>query len=347
MSRFLNVSLNAVPKVVEDLYMKHEAAEAHRVLEYNAAVKIQSWYRGLRVRHYIRHLNASAVHIQRYWRGYMGRVFCRIRIKHLVMIIRMNLYNAMAVRIQKHWRGFIVRKYTYNFYARKRYFEALNAKNQVVRNELAEYRERSEVEERRRQHSAMERKLKYQARKQHYMLSTHQSLGVYNSPFREQPHEMEYRLREARPLSHKKTTPSTKSSLSQCEPLPPIQPKIQGPFKPPSQVQAQRYRSLNPSLRVLTAYNALESARETLQRDEWAKQLTDRPFVPFSKHKVPYEPLLHTTSKYGHLPYGNKYFTEENPDMHVSDQRMQTVVSPIPIFDRYGGTYSKGAVVLQ
>ena len=41
-------------------------------------------------------------------------------------------------------------------------------------------------------------------------------------------------------------------------------------------------------------------------------------FVPFKKKGKHYEPLLHTTSKYGHLPYGTKFYREEFPDKHVT-----------------------------
>ena len=41
-------------------------------------------------------------------------------------------------------------------------------------------------------------------------------------------------------------------------------------------------------------------------------------FVPFKRRSESYEPLLHSTSQYGHLPYGNQYFREEFPDKFVA-----------------------------
>ena len=36
-------------------------------------------------------------------------------------------------QIQKMWRGYYVRKYVFNYYSRKRYLEALQIKNEIVR----------------------------------------------------------------------------------------------------------------------------------------------------------------------------------------------------------------------
>nr|CAB3266513.1 spermatogenesis-associated protein 17-like [Phallusia mammillata] len=291
----------------------------------------------------------------------MGRVYCRIRVRNLVMVMRMNLYNAMAVRIQKRWHGYYTRKHIHNFYARKRYLEGLAIKNQIVRNELAEYQEQQMTETSKRQQEKIEKHLQFEARRQHYLLSTHQISGIYNSPFKDQPGEMEFRLKISKPLSHPKKKNATMLSSGVVDndqlpdkPYPPKQglppiknKKIQGPFKPPRDVQAQRYKPLNPSLRVATHYNSVEQARDVMKKADWTARLHDVPFMPFSKRKIAYKPLLHTTSKYGHLPYGSAYFREEKQQQNIEDQRLQTVVSPIPIFDQFGQTYSKGSVLLQ
>ena len=41
---------------------------------------------------------------------------------------------------------------------------------------------------------------------------------------------------------------------------------------------------------------------------------------PFKRREQYYEPLLHTTSAFGHLPYGNKYFREEFPMKFISQK---------------------------
>uniref|UniRef100_A0A8I3W4R2 Uncharacterized protein n=1 Tax=Callithrix jacchus TaxID=9483 RepID=A0A8I3W4R2_CALJA len=41
--------------------------------ENDAAVKIQSWFRGCQVRAYIRHLHRTVTIIQKWWRSFLGR----------------------------------------------------------------------------------------------------------------------------------------------------------------------------------------------------------------------------------------------------------------------------------
>lgn len=365
MAKFLRL-LGQEREIVQEKYFRHREAESSRVLEYKCAVRIQSWFKGLRVRHYLRHLQKCAIIVQRHWRGFMGRRFYRISIRNSVMIMRMNFYSCMATRIQKVWRGFYVREHVHNFYARKRYMEALAIKNQIVRNEIDEYQEQLDSARKKREHEDLEKKLHYQARKHHYLLSTHQKPGVYNSPYWPYPDEMEYRLRAAKPLDHtsRKLNNSKFNTIMSMDmvdskittitprptvkPLPPIQrQKPQGPFRDPAIVYAQRYKKLNPSLRVSTDFDSLDKARQEMKAEEWKKQVIDAPFLPFTQTESQYESLLHSTSNYGHPPYGTIYFRETNPEKNTSSKRLQTVVSPIPIFEKFKQTYSKGAVVLQ
>lgn len=327
------------------------AADENRSVEYDKAVQIQSWYRGVLTRQYLRHLHKCATQIQRHWRGYLGRRFCRIRVKSLVLVMRMNVYNAMAVRIQKHWRGFYTRKHVHNFYARKQYLQALVVKNEMLQAELDEYQEQQDIDRKLEHEKAVEKHLFYQARKNHYLLSTHQISGVYNSPFNIEPSPMEALLKKVKPLSHKKTLkPLNEEEVGKAiAKLPPVdQDKLQGPFKTPVAVHQQRFHPLNPSLRVATDYRGLENARDVLKREEWTKQLSDIPWMYSMKtSKKAYQPLLHTSSKFGHLPYGTQYFVEEKNQLNVTDDRFKTVASPIPLFDRFKQTYSKGTVLLQ
>ncbi|EDO27881.1 predicted protein [Nematostella vectensis] len=97
----------------------------------------------------------------------------------------------------------------------------------------------------------------------------------------------------------------------------------EGPFREPQEVWKQRHKKLNPTLRVDTSYTSAEQAR----------------FVPFTHRTREYEPLLHSTSAFGSLPYGTKYFRESDPGRHITSKRFETVTSPIPIFEQYGKTY--------
>lgn len=53
----------------------------------------------------------------------------------------------------------------------------------------------------------------------------------------------------------------------------------QGPFRDPAAVLQQRYRPLEPTLRVATSITDLEEAREEIHRREWRERIVDHPWV--------------------------------------------------------------------
>lgn len=342
-----------LPDIMETVFERNREADEKRIQEYQAVLTIQAWFRSVRVQAFIRHLHKSATIIQKHWRGHLGRAVYRVMITNLVYIMRHNYYNAMTTKIQKMWRGFYVRKYVFDYYSRKRYLEGLIVKNEVVRREIEELREQKESESRRRKEIEAERKLQEYAAKHRYLLSTQVVPGIYNSPFKPHPDEMEFVLRKVKPHPPNMPKPNRDSHsgiiipesppLPQTEPLPPIGQKPQGPFRDPSEVQKQRYKPLQPTLRVATSYTSTEEARAAMKAKEWIMRVNDNIFVPFSRRDRDYEPLLHSTSKYGHLPYGSRYFRETNEGGNISTtERFQPVVSPIPVFDKLNDTYSKG-----
>uniref|UniRef100_H3CDU8 Spermatogenesis associated 17 n=2 Tax=Tetraodon nigroviridis TaxID=99883 RepID=H3CDU8_TETNG len=76
----------------------HRQAEETRKEENDAAVVIQSWFRGCKVRSYISHLLEKAIIIQRIWRGFRARAHFRQMVKTAYFIMKMNFYEAMAVK---------------------------------------------------------------------------------------------------------------------------------------------------------------------------------------------------------------------------------------------------------
>uniref|UniRef100_A0A670Z4C3 Uncharacterized protein n=3 Tax=Pseudonaja textilis TaxID=8673 RepID=A0A670Z4C3_PSETE len=61
-----------LPSFKEEYFSRNRCVDEYRKTEYYAAVKIQSWFRGCKVRAYIRYLNKMMVFIQKWWRGYQG-----------------------------------------------------------------------------------------------------------------------------------------------------------------------------------------------------------------------------------------------------------------------------------
>ncbi|XP_078297168.1 spermatogenesis-associated protein 17 isoform X1 [Panthera onca] len=365
-------------------YFRNSAVDVFRKKEYDAAVKIQSWFRGCRIRAYLRYLHRVATVIQKCWRGYLGRQHYQLIVKLEFCTMKMNLYNAMAVRIQKRWRGYRIRKYCFNYFYLKEYLKAVSETNDAIREALEEFAEMKEREEKKADLEREEKKRDYQARKMHYLLSTKQALwysrksmgidislqtlllripGIYNSPFRKDPDPWELRLQKAKPLISQRPKVKQKRdtnisnwlactsarSLPQSEILPPIDRKqCQGPFRDITEVLEQRYKPLEPTLWMAEPINELKMAREELRKQEWMRNINDNRFLPFSSyHKnKKYIPLMHSSSKYGPNSYGSQHFRDENPKKWICDKDFQTVLPSFDLFSKYGKLYSKAGQII-
>ncbi|XP_008071943.1 spermatogenesis-associated protein 17 [Carlito syrichta] len=208
-----------------------------------------------------------------------------------------------------------------------------------------------------------EKKRDYQARKMHYLLSTKQIPGIYNSPFRKEPDPWELRLQKAKPLLHQRPKANKKYSISltdwlactsarsfpQSEILPPIDRKqCQGPFRDITEVLEQRYKPLEPTLWVAEPINELKLAREVLRREERVRNIHENMFLPFSSyHKnKKYIPSMHSSSKYGPESYGEQHFRSENPKQWISDKDFKTVLPSFDLFSKYGKLYSKAGQIV-
>ncbi|XP_006869772.1 PREDICTED: spermatogenesis-associated protein 17 [Chrysochloris asiatica] len=319
-------------------YYRNSVVNQFRKKENDAAIKIQSWFRGCKVRAYIRYLYKKVTIIQKWWRSYLGRQQYQLMVKVAYYTMKMNLYNTMAVRIQRRWRGYRIRKYCFNYYYLKEYLKAVSETNDVIREALEEFAEMKEKEERKADLEREEKKRDYQARKMHYLLSTKQIPGVYNSPFRREPDPWELQLQKAKPLTHRKPNIKQKCSINlsswlectrsrsfpQSEILPPINRKqCQGPFRDLSEVLQQRYKPLEPTLRVAEPISELKEAREAFRREELVLNIHENVFLPFStyhKNKEKYRPSVHSSSKYGAASYGHQHFRDENPQKWVNSK---------------------------
>ncbi|XP_042181426.1 spermatogenesis-associated protein 17 [Oncorhynchus tshawytscha] len=356
---------NEIERIKEEYFTRNRIAEENRQRENEAAILIQSWFRGCQVRAYLSHLHRKATIIQKIWRGFTARAHFRQMVKAAYFIMKMNFYHEMSVRIQQRWRGYCVRKYSHNYYARKRYMEGLARKNKQIRRDLEEF---SEFQRRERERMAMEREEQeknVQAQRMHFLLSTKQCPGVFNSPFRPGPDEMELRLRRTKPLPPRNIPRDRASLLGNAspsspsfpgvprafgaKPLPPIpSKKPQGPFRGPEEVWAQRQRGLEPSLRVQTSISDLEQAQDQLRSGEWRNHTMETMFQPFSKahQNRSYERMLHTSSSFQPVPYGTKHFREEHQENLQGKQPFKTVFTTCHVFDKFGRLYSNAGKIV-
>ena len=78
------------------------------------------------------------------------------------------------------------------------------------------------------------------------------------------------------------TAQSTHENKEKTGDLPPLRnppKKMQGPFRAPNVVRAQRYRSLSPTLRVSTAYDSHIQQKKIESNAEWVKRIQNEPMV--------------------------------------------------------------------
>ncbi|XP_028676144.2 spermatogenesis-associated protein 17 [Erpetoichthys calabaricus] len=353
--------LKRVEDIQEEYFKRNRIAEEDRAKEVKAAIMIQAWYRGCRVHGYLRYLNRMAIIIQKNWRGYLGRKYFRKMMKTEYFVVKMNFYNEMAVRIQKRWRSYYVRKYIHNYYAIKSYLKGLTVKNAIIREKLDEYVETTLKRQEEMALENEERRKDYQAQRMHYLISTELRPGVFNSPFRLFPDEMEFRLQRCRPQIHSAlpvcaTDHETRASGSAAsftstpmQRLPPIsKKKLQGPFRDPAEVLQQRLKPLEPTLRVTTSITSVEESRKELKREEERGRVNNKLFYPFSKaDKNPkYEPSIHSSVSPEPIAYGSKHFRDENLELLQSKKAFKTVFTPIQLFEKYGKTYSSNGNVV-
>jgi len=351
--------LNTPYNVEEVIQQNSLTAEDNRQVEYEAAVVLQSWFRGTKTRSYIKHLNKMATNIQCRWRGFLVRSQFRVFVSNLFIIMQQNFYAIMAVRIQRIWRGYHSRKYKHSFYERKRYFAALAVKNQVVRYELDEWRRNLDEANYNTDLRKHQEQLIIEAKRKHFMLSTVQIPGIYNSPFRQSSKnkDIEKQMKACRPIPGEnlyKVKPS--DPFKGCvEPLPTNFPqklppintkKIQGPFKDSVTVYQQKHKPLGTSIRG--NFDSVDQERVKTILSENSKILAGRWRVDKWNKDIEYkyERFLHGQTVYKdshkHDREGFRMINQKS----WKGKRFINTLSSVPIFSEFGKTYYKGEVKL-
>ncbi|EFJ11762.1 hypothetical protein SELMODRAFT_6054, partial [Selaginella moellendorffii] len=86
----------------------------------------------------LRKWNCAATHIQRVYRGHLGRERHHSITRARDTALRMAYFNHKATLIQKRFRGYYSRKYVHSFYARKEFLLDVMAKATDVKQHLSE-----------------------------------------------------------------------------------------------------------------------------------------------------------------------------------------------------------------
>ncbi|CAG9855758.1 unnamed protein product [Phyllotreta striolata] len=77
------------------------------------ATKIQSFFRGLKVRKQIEHMRKAAITIQKLVRGWLVRYHLPDRLQEYYDEICFRHYSKAAAKIQATWKGYVFRKFTF------------------------------------------------------------------------------------------------------------------------------------------------------------------------------------------------------------------------------------------
>lgn len=341
------------------LFQLYNMANEFQQRELLSVIKIQSWWRSLKTRMRLKFVFDCAITIQRTYRAFASRKNFRNMVASTVWKLSNDHYNKQVVKIQRRWRGYYVRKYKSDYYARKAFLKGLVIKNEKMSELLKEIGDANKRKNEAEATKKMEQAMVYNLRKQHYLVGTKVMPGVYNSDL-----EKEQAMRVLPPLTSSERQLFGKTKQDQLElakldeqvsvkkrmeemkgkPLPPIKTsKVpQGPFRNPHEVLEQRYKAFCPSLRVQTEYESAEFARIRLNQKSWASRVVDEKFKPSTKGNAMdcRKSKLRTSSCYRRLDYGTKHFRGAVPKLGAAHTTpFQNVVSPIPLFDKFGKTY--------
>jgi hypothetical protein len=94
-----------------------------------------------------------------------------------------QFFSYHAKLIQKIYRGFHSRKHVYDYYARKKYLNKLEVKNNEVKVQMEEYMRNSILEEQKRKEEAARAEFNEICKRVHHLASTRTIPGIYNSPY--------------------------------------------------------------------------------------------------------------------------------------------------------------------
>nr|CAH8875092.1 unnamed protein product [Trichobilharzia regenti] len=336
--------------------------DTHRLSEYNAAVKIQAWFRGIRIRCYLKFINKCTIVIQKTWRGYLGRKHYRLVLSEAVVRFRRNKFSTAAAKIQSAWKGYLTRKYVFNFYSRKVYLSALVDVGEFVKSQLSEYeKEMKQLKVNEKEENERKRILNW-AKSHHFLISTYCQPGIYQQSDKV-PSDKEKLLLSVRQelIKENKKIPRTVGSTgisassssskndSSCltgkqinKPV-----KVKGPFRNPEEVKKWINTPLNLSLRVTTDYFSLEKAQQSWKSEEWRNRLHDDKFHAGVVPSLPYERLLWSESVYGPIPYGTKHFRKSEEESALNSKkckpiRFRNALPSIGLFDKFNKEYIPG-----
>jgi len=228
---FERLSSTAVAEVEAAFYAKTAQAEAARLSETAAAVKLQATWRGRTTRILHAYWTEHSLLVERVSRGHLGRQKARRARIERDLLRQRAYFDVFATQIQLRFRGFHSRKYLHNFYARKAYVTAVVQKGDEVRSRLQQRLEEQVAEKTSEQEATGRETVLKLASRLHHLRSTASCAGIYNSAYHVGYHPTAFGVPVEEHLSNairptiKKELAARGRTLKPVGSLPPIKPR--------------------------------------------------------------------------------------------------------------------------
>ncbi|KAL4426293.1 hypothetical protein ABPG74_006550 [Tetrahymena malaccensis] len=167
----------------EEYYFQVRETEKYWDRDSKCALKIQSIYKMFTLRQRFTKLKESVIKIQTRFRGFLSRKKFQKKKEDNINLMNVKYFSQQAITIQKIFRGFYQRKFTHDFYARKKFLQELGDQNTRFQGEMNQIADEERIEEKKRQEAQAREEFTQLASNLHHLASTHQIPGVYNPPY--------------------------------------------------------------------------------------------------------------------------------------------------------------------
>jgi len=320
--------------------MKQSASD-ESAREKQAIIKVQSVYRGSKVRERWHAVLHNALLVQRLSRGWLARVRTRaLRLKKQQQLNSVFFHHCATI-IKKYYRGWWSRRYLHDYYGRKAYIENIESKGNQTKEYLRRYQSNKEEEAKFQEEAQMRGEFDNLASELHHLVSTKSISGVYNPPYTdvlprafEKPIEQHLRdscrvrlPRSLRRPRHWSQQPSQSRVLPPMDPSPLAAPpqdlpdrdphhsrsasvgrmqKIQGPFRGKEQVEVANAKAHNlfRSLQAQSPYDAMQKEERMEARLGKLTRVSPVDFNPVGMPASGYPPAsVHAGAPYRDRPH--------------------------------------------
>lgn len=305
-------------------------ARSCRALDFKAALLIQRWYRGYKVRKAVKEMNKFAQLIQRSYRGFNGRKMFRWKVLCTFRAACVNLYVKSAIKIQSRFRGFISRKNILDFYKRRIYLAAVAEQNEIIRERLDMERKIKHIRDEIFRQKTIEKKRQDLINRTHHLLSTKNIQGVYAERY-----EVEDELRKsvAGLTLRQKTLKATPEEIPAAKLT---LPKVKGPFRTPEAIELLQTRNRK------TVLISDPHKSEAHLRREWDSRERSKDIGEHYIHRGNPQPRLFGQGHFSRginadIPYtthwGRGYGVATFRESKEPKTHFHTAVKGIPIFE--------------